>query len=99
MCFTTVPVLGCYMFFINFENCLDFEFPAHMNFNSHTLSLLYGQALDFPGGKVEFTSDMNFISESADKRVPCYRVLDDDGELIVSKNFVQVSLKLVQAIQ
>nr|XP_023872383.1 2-oxoisovalerate dehydrogenase subunit alpha 2, mitochondrial-like [Quercus suber]POE85904.1 2-oxoisovalerate dehydrogenase subunit alpha 2, mitochondrial [Quercus suber] len=48
------------------------------------------QALDFPGGKVEFTSEMNFISESADKRVPCYRVLDVNGELIVSNNFVQV---------
>ncbi|KAG6626102.1 2-oxoisovalerate dehydrogenase subunit alpha 2, mitochondrial-like [Carya illinoinensis] len=51
----------------------------------------HDQALDFPGGKVAFTSEMSFISESGDKRVPCYRVLDDNGEPILSSNFVQVS--------
>lgn len=49
------------------------------------------QALDFPGGKVAFTSEMNFIPESANERIPCYRVLDDNGEPFVSNNFVQVS--------
>jgi 2-oxoisovalerate dehydrogenase E1 component alpha subunit len=58
---------------------------------------LKGQALDFPGGKVAFTSEMNFIPESANERISCYRVLDDNGEPFVSNNFVQVSLKLVQA--
>lgn len=59
-----------------------------------------GQALDFPGGKVAFTNQMSFISESADKRVPCYRVLDGNGEPILSSNnFVQVCLKLLQIIQ
>ncbi|XP_062159623.1 2-oxoisovalerate dehydrogenase subunit alpha 2, mitochondrial-like isoform X2 [Alnus glutinosa] len=33
---------------------------------------------------------MSFISESADKRIPCYRVLDGHGEPIVPNNFVQV---------
>jgi len=49
------------------------------------------QAIDFPGGKVGFTSEMRFISESAHKRVPCYRVLDDNGELVKYSNYVQVS--------
>ncbi|KAJ6682739.1 2-OXOISOVALERATE DEHYDROGENASE SUBUNIT ALPHA 2 MITOCHONDRIAL [Salix koriyanagi] len=40
------------------------------------------QFLDFPGGKVAFTSEMRFISESPKERIPCYRVLDDDGQLI-----------------
>ncbi|XVF55895.1 hypothetical protein PTKIN_Ptkin06aG0073000 [Pterospermum kingtungense] len=50
-----------------------------------------GQSLDFPGGKVAYTSEMNFISESSQMRVPCYRVLDDDGELIRDTDFQQVS--------
>ncbi|XP_039052980.1 2-oxoisovalerate dehydrogenase subunit alpha 1, mitochondrial-like isoform X1 [Hibiscus syriacus] len=48
-------------------------------------------SLDFPGGKVSYTCDMNFISESSQARVPCYRVLDDDGELIKDCDFQQVS--------
>ncbi|KAI6691029.1 hypothetical protein NL676_027857 [Syzygium grande] len=38
------------------------------------------QVLDFSGGKVTFTSKMQFIPESSEKRVPCYRVLDDYGQ-------------------
>ncbi|KAI9164685.1 hypothetical protein LWI28_000288 [Acer negundo] len=49
------------------------------------------QVLDFPGGKVAFTPEMKFISESSEERVPCYRVLDDNGQLITSSSFVQVS--------
>ncbi|KAJ4700838.1 2-oxoisovalerate dehydrogenase subunit alpha 2, mitochondrial [Melia azedarach] len=49
------------------------------------------QALDFPGGKVTYTPEMKFISESSDKRVPCYRVLDDNGELINGSHFAQLS--------
>ncbi|KAK8552317.1 hypothetical protein V6N13_120727 [Hibiscus sabdariffa] len=49
------------------------------------------QSLQFPGGKVSYTSEMNFISESSETRVPCYRVLDDDGELIPDSHFQQVS--------
>ncbi|KAK6246309.1 hypothetical protein SCA6_009399 [Theobroma cacao] len=50
------------------------------------------QSLDFPGGKVTYTSEMNFISESSHKRIPCYRVLDDDGEIInMDSDLQQVS--------
>lgn len=49
------------------------------------------QVINFPGGKVAFTSEMRFISDSAQKRVPCYRVLDDNGELMNYSNYVQVS--------
>ncbi|KAK8580205.1 hypothetical protein V6N13_143326 [Hibiscus sabdariffa] len=49
------------------------------------------QSVDFPGGKVSYISKMNFISESSQTRVPCYRVLDDDGELITDSDFQQVS--------
>jgi hypothetical protein len=48
------------------------------------------QFIDFPGGKVAFTSEMRFISDSPHKRVPCYRVLDNDGELVTHTNHVQV---------
>ncbi|KAK9048319.1 hypothetical protein SSX86_032718, partial [Deinandra increscens subsp. villosa] len=37
------------------------------------------QALDFPGGRVPYTLEMRFLPGSSDKRVECYRVLDDDG--------------------
>nr|CAB08111.1 branched chain alpha-keto acid dehydrogenase E1-alpha subunit [Solanum lycopersicum] len=40
------------------------------------------QDLDFPGGKIPLTSQMKFISEASEKRLPCYRVLNDDGSLI-----------------
>ncbi|OMO52087.1 Dehydrogenase, E1 component [Corchorus capsularis] len=49
------------------------------------------QSLDFPGGKVTYTPEMNFISESSNKRVPCFRVLNDDGQLIMDSDFPQVS--------
>ncbi|RAL48149.1 hypothetical protein DM860_005573 [Cuscuta australis] len=40
--------------------------------------------LDFPGGSVPFTSKMNFISGSGEDegRIPCYRVLDEDGNFL-----------------
>ncbi|MED6110403.1 hypothetical protein PIB30_042572 [Stylosanthes scabra] len=48
------------------------------------------QVIDFPGGTVKFIPEMRFISESSQERIPCYRVLDDDGQLLAN-NFVQVS--------
>lgn len=54
--------------------------------------LLLQQGQDFPGGRVTFTSEMRFISESAEKRVPCYQVLDNDGEPIVHSGVEQVFL-------
>ncbi|XP_076902882.1 2-oxoisovalerate dehydrogenase subunit alpha 2, mitochondrial-like [Bidens hawaiensis] len=38
------------------------------------------QILDFPGGKVKFTKNMIFTSNSTEERVNCYRVLDDNGQ-------------------
>ncbi|GAV65436.1 E1_dh domain-containing protein [Cephalotus follicularis] len=49
------------------------------------------EVLDFPGGKVALTPEMRFISESSPDCTPCYRVLDDNGRLIGSGNYVQVS--------
>ncbi|CAH9101739.1 unnamed protein product [Cuscuta europaea] len=42
------------------------------------------RALDFPGGKVPFTTKMKFITGAIDEdgRIPCFRVLDDDGNLL-----------------
>ncbi|PIN11298.1 3-methyl-2-oxobutanoate dehydrogenase (2-methylpropanoyl-transferring) [Handroanthus impetiginosus] len=37
---------------------------------------------------------MRFISESPDKRIPCYRVLDDDGYPIPSSIFEQVFIHM-----
>ncbi|KAJ4842591.1 hypothetical protein Tsubulata_009961 [Turnera subulata] len=46
------------------------------------------QALDFPGGKVTYTPALRFISESSEKRVPCYRVCDDNGDIITGSDVV-----------
>lgn len=48
------------------------------------------QALDFPGGKVPYTPEMRFIPESTEERVPCYRVCDDNGEIIMGSDLVLV---------
>ncbi|KAL3638872.1 hypothetical protein CASFOL_016779 [Castilleja foliolosa] len=48
------------------------------------------QGMDFPGGRVTFTPQMECISESSEKRVPCYRVLDDNGYTITGSIFEQV---------
>ncbi|EXB37668.1 2-oxoisovalerate dehydrogenase subunit alpha [Morus notabilis] len=52
------------------------------------------KGLDFPGGRVTITSEMKFISESAAKRVACYRVLDDDGQPIMQSSVEQVTKEL-----
>ncbi|XP_054798735.1 2-oxoisovalerate dehydrogenase subunit alpha 1, mitochondrial-like [Prosopis cineraria] len=52
------------------------------------------EVIDFPGGKVAFTSEMRFTPESAEKRVPCYRVLDDDGVPMPYSKYVQVSKEM-----
>ncbi|KAG5050144.1 hypothetical protein JHK85_011247 [Glycine max] len=61
--------------------------------NPSTLNALqdHYQAIDFPGGAVQFIPEMRFISESPKERIPCYRVLDDNGQPILGHNFVQVS--------
>lgn len=47
--------------------------------------------MDFPGGKIGFTSEMRFLPESSEKRVQCYRVLDDNGyELSSPKQHVYI---------
>ncbi|KAL6515481.1 hypothetical protein OROHE_018515 [Orobanche hederae] len=46
--------------------------------------------MDFPGGRVTFTSQMKFITQSPEERVPCYRVLDDDGCPVPNSIFEQV---------
>lgn len=48
------------------------------------------QVLDFPGGKVAFTSEMRFIPESPLERAHCYRVLNDYGQPNTSDS-IQVS--------
>ncbi|XP_077213349.1 2-oxoisovalerate dehydrogenase subunit alpha 2, mitochondrial-like isoform X1 [Tasmannia lanceolata] len=52
------------------------------------------QVLDFPGGRVTFTADMRFISESSDKRTNCYCVLDDNGHPIAGSSFQEVSKEI-----
>ncbi|XP_002520262.2 2-oxoisovalerate dehydrogenase subunit alpha 1, mitochondrial isoform X1 [Ricinus communis] len=52
------------------------------------------QVLDFPGGKLTFISEMKFISGSSQKRVPCYRILDENGDLIENSDFDEVSKEI-----
>ncbi|XP_076937156.1 2-oxoisovalerate dehydrogenase subunit alpha 1, mitochondrial-like [Bidens hawaiensis] len=42
------------------------------------------RAMDFPGGEITYTTEMKFLPGSSEKRVQCYRVLDEDGYLISS---------------
>jgi len=60
-------------------------------FNSTTArNPIHDQAIDFPGGNVKFIPQMRILSESQQHRVPCYRVLDDNGEPLFGTDFVQV---------
>ncbi|XP_057830193.1 2-oxoisovalerate dehydrogenase subunit alpha 2, mitochondrial [Cryptomeria japonica] len=52
------------------------------------------QFLEFPGGKVQFTSEMSFISESSNTRVPCYRILDNYGHQIATDGIYEVNKEL-----
>lgn len=49
------------------------------------------QVVDFPGGKVSFVAEMNFLPESQRERINCYCVLDDDGRTISGSIFQEVS--------
>ncbi|KAI3672799.1 hypothetical protein L6452_38899 [Arctium lappa] len=46
---------------------------------------------EFPGGKIFFTSEMNFLPGSSEKRVQCYRVLDENGYHVSSTTMEHVS--------
>ncbi|KAM3273213.1 hypothetical protein ACQJBY_042906 [Aegilops geniculata] len=52
------------------------------------------QFVDFPGGKLSFVGEMNFLPESQRERINCYRVLDDDGGTIYGSRFQEVSKEL-----
>ncbi|KAK4804455.1 hypothetical protein SAY86_004272 [Trapa natans] len=60
-------------------------------FFDNVLSYFLLQEMDFPGGKVAFTSKLEFIPGNSDRRVPCYRVLDQYGRLLNDAHFEQVS--------
>lgn len=66
--------------------------------DDHIYSSSQPQGMDFPGGKVMFTSQMSFIAESGKTRVPCYRVLDDSGRPFSGKTHVLVSQDLATRI-
>ncbi|CAO2834260.1 unnamed protein product [Amaranthus hypochondriacus] len=70
----------------------------HQFYSSEDDDLYYpsshSEGLDFPGGKVTFTSEMSFIGESGKTRVPCYRLLSDNGEPISTQNHQLVSKEL-----
>ena len=53
------------------------------------LHFLY-KVLNFPGGKVKFTPQLSFVPEREEERVPCFRVLDDNGQPSMFSNFTQV---------
>ncbi|KAL8225632.1 hypothetical protein R6Q57_018189 [Mikania cordata] len=48
------------------------------------------KTLDFPGGRVPYTSEMRFLPGSSENRVECYRVLDDDGYPLSSTPFQHI---------
>ncbi|CAN0877398.1 2-oxoisovalerate dehydrogenase subunit alpha 2, mitochondrial [Linum grandiflorum] len=52
------------------------------------------QKFNLLGGEVAYTSRMSFTSESPKERIPCYRVLDDNGQLIDSSNFAGIDREI-----
>ncbi|GMH00895.1 hypothetical protein Nepgr_002734 [Nepenthes gracilis] len=52
------------------------------------------QGLDFPGGRVTFMSKMSFIGENLEKRIPCFRVLDDNGESVGGSDYEQMDKEM-----
>ncbi|GJV76884.1 2-oxoisovalerate dehydrogenase subunit alpha 2, mitochondrial-like protein [Tanacetum coccineum] len=52
------------------------------------------QELDFPGGKVKFTPHLKFISRTDEERVPCYRVLNKNGQPIIDIDSLKISKEL-----
>ncbi|KAG6475651.1 hypothetical protein ZIOFF_064880 [Zingiber officinale] len=47
--------------------------------------------LDFPGGKVMFVPEMNFLPGSTSERINCYCVLDDNGQTFSKSKFQELS--------
>ncbi|XP_071742598.1 2-oxoisovalerate dehydrogenase subunit alpha 2, mitochondrial-like isoform X2 [Rutidosis leptorrhynchoides] len=52
------------------------------------------QELDFPGGKVKFTPKLIFTSSSNNERTRCYRVLDEDGQLLIDSDSLNITKEL-----
>ncbi|KAL3524565.1 hypothetical protein ACH5RR_012937 [Cinchona calisaya] len=51
------------------------------------------RVLNFPGGMVKFTSELDFLPESREERIHCYRILDENGQP-TSSNFAQITEEL-----
>ncbi|KAK4764161.1 hypothetical protein SAY87_013599 [Trapa incisa] len=51
----------------------------------------FDQKMDFPGGKIAFTSKMKFIPESLEERIHCYRVINEEGRPIAHSNLTEIS--------
>eukprot|EP00249_Psilotum_nudum_P014727 c24971_g1_i1 orf=153-1730(+) len=52
------------------------------------------EVLDFPGVRVRYTTDLEFIHEAASTSIPCYRLLDDNGQLIKASYVPEVDQAL-----
>ncbi|KAI3511327.1 hypothetical protein L1887_18478 [Cichorium endivia] len=52
------------------------------------------EEVDFPGGKVKFTPRLTFTSKTIEERVPCYRVLNENGDLIIDSDSIEISKEL-----
>lgn len=90
----SVPPPSCSLFFI-VSRFQSLNAPKQQQVEEEQHTSYYNQdepeALEFPGGMVPLTSDLRFITECLDKRVPCYRVLDDNGHPIRGSSFPQVT--------
>ncbi|KAG9457220.1 hypothetical protein H6P81_001728 [Aristolochia fimbriata] len=76
-------------------SCLPVRFYSSIGAERHaakTCDVDESRVLEFPGGTVTLTSEMNFMSEST-VRIPCYQVLDDNGQPI-ARSFEQLSKEL-----
>jgi hypothetical protein len=48
------------------------------------------QVLDFPGARFAFVNELHVVPETTQTPIPCYRVLDELGQLIPGAKYAQV---------
>jgi hypothetical protein len=50
------------------------------------------QVLDFPGARFAFVNELHVVPETTQTPIPCYRVLDELGQLIPGAKYAQVGM-------
>ena len=57
------------------------------------------QVLDFPGARFSFVNELHVVPEATPTPIPCYRVLDELGQLIPGAKYAEVSSQDVMLLR